>query len=132
LCGGTLSIAPSSDACIRYVQSTLWYCQKKSKNLPTLTGLWQVTPGALPPITGFPAGIPDNQKWMCVQALRFLSHAATCLTGWFPISGTPPDLTDGITIPAVSLDGMFSPQLVITNGMIQYYHELAVKLIMTF
>jgi hypothetical protein len=35
-------------------------------------------------IISFEPGTPNSQKWMQVQAMRFLSHAATCLTGMVP------------------------------------------------
>jgi hypothetical protein len=139
---GTTSALPSSDACIRYVQAALWYCQQKS--LATGSGMSSTfwNPASLPAAGAMPSFEPntaDNRKWQQVQAMRFLSHAATCLTGWFPLTSpvpnprNVPDLTTGITIPPVILDGKpGAPSLVITNDMIQYYHERAVKLMMEF
>jgi hypothetical protein len=138
---GTSSTAPTSDACIRYVQAALWYCQRKSLQSPSITtSFWN--PASLPSasqIPSFEANTPDNQKWMQVQAMRFLSHAATCLTGWFPVTALAPnpnnvpDLTTGVPIPAVVLDGTpGAPAMTITNDLIHYYHERAVKLMMEF
>jgi len=132
---GTISQLSNSDACIRYVQSALWYCQQKTLQSSSLTPAFWTTLYPSNAIPSFAPGTPDKEKWMQVQAMRFLSHAATCLTGWFPIT-TPspnpnnvPDLTTGVMIPTVVLDGKPGALAIsITNDMIQCWHERAVHL----
>nr|MBA3936419.1 hypothetical protein [Planctomycetota bacterium] len=138
---GTSTTLSSSDACIRYVQAALWYCQQKSLvgGSGITSSFWN--PAGLPAANAIPTfepSTPDDKKWMQVQAMRFLSHAATSLTGWFPLTagapgGSVPDLTTGITIRSATLDGRAgAPDLVITNDLIHYYHERAVRLMMEF
>ena len=145
--GTVLGNGNTRDGCIRYVQAALWYCQQKSvqstPNLPpsfwnpTLLSHW---PPSASNIISFEPGTPNSQKWMQVQAMRFLSHAATCLTSWFPITAPVPnpnnipDLTTGIPITSVTLGTTSGPPgtILITNDMIQYFHERSLKLIMEF
>lgn len=127
--------APTRDAAIRYVQATLWYC--KQKGLPT--SFWDssndvpLTASSIVP--SFIVGTAPADKWKQVQAMRFLSHAATCLTRWYSLTDAlaPEDLTKGVKIPLVTLDGIAGPlELLITDNLIHYYHERSVKLIMEF
>src|ERR1043165_2223528 len=124
---------PTRDGAIRYVQAALWYCQRKSVAAGS-----RITPAFWnDPHTGnIPAFEPmtdDNKKWMQVQAMRFLAHAATCLTSWYPLTGGTGDtLTTGVRIPAAMLDGVASPEVTITNELIRYYHERCLKLANSF
>ncbi len=126
---------PNRESAIRYVQAALWYCQQKS--LVTGSGIdatfWSDPhTGSIPT---FSSGAPDEKKWMQVQAMRFLSHAATCLTAWYPLTATAgvDDLTTGVRIPAVMLDSKAgAPEIRITNDLIRYYHERGLKLAMSF
>ncbi len=126
---------PNREAVIRYVQAALWYCQQKSLVAGSgITSTFWTDPhtGNIPTFSGT---TPDHQKWMQVQAMRFLSHAATCLTSWYPLNATAgvDDLTTGVRIPAVVLDGRpGAPEIRITNDLIRYYHERGLKLAMTF
>ena len=132
---GFTATAPTRAAAIRYVQATLWYCQKKG--LPTT--FWDNTNDVpITPTTVVPSFIPSTapaDKWKQVQAMRFLSHAATCLTAWYSLSNgaAAEDLTRGVRIPTVTLDGIAGPaDLRITDNLIRYYHERSVKLVMEF
>lgn len=128
--GGVSGQLPSRDAAIRYVQSALWYCQKKG--LPS--SFWTTPISAN--IPDFEPMTADADKWKQVQAMRFLSHAATCLTAWFPRGPGAvgvDNLTAGVRIPTVMLDGVpGAPELVITHNHIVYYHERCLRLAMTF
>jgi hypothetical protein len=126
---------PNREAVIRYVQAALWYCQQKSLVPGSgITSTFWSDPhsGNIPTFSGT---TPDHKKWMQVQAMRFLSHAATCLTAWYPLTATTgvDDLTTGVRIPSVVLDGRAGPpELRITNELIRYYHERGLKLAMSF
>jgi len=128
---------PNREAAIRYVQAALWYCQQKSIVLGSgITPTFWSDPhtGNIPTFTQLD-NTPDNKKWMQVQAMRFLSHAATCLTAWYPLTATAgvDDLTTGVRIPTVVLDGKAgAPEIRITNDLIRYYHERGLKLAMSF
>ncbi len=129
------AVAPTQAGAIRYVQSALWYCKQKVPD-PTF---WDSTNDIpqLPTtvVPSFISGTAPKDKWKQVQAMRFLSHAATCLTSWFSLSNgsATEDLTRGVKIAQVTLDGIPGPaDLLITNNLIHYYHERSVKLTMEF
>lgn len=122
---------PSRASCIRYVQAALWYCAKKGLN-PGRT--WEGTMSSSDPYQDFEAN-SESERWKEVQGMRFLAHAATCLTAWYPKSSStePDDLTRGITIPGATLDSFTGPSDVkITEDHIRYYHERALYLVMQF
>ena len=128
---------PTRTAAVRYLQAALWYCKKKG--LPD--SFWtDPHAGGIPT---YELGTSDDQKWKQVQAMRFLSHAATCLTSWYPLDapGSADDLhTKGVKISAVTWEGVTGGSLggsgtsdpPLTNALILYYHERCVKLIMDF
>ena len=132
---------PSRAGVIRYVQAALWYCAQKSQVAGSgiTPAFWNTIPSGEVPV--FIPGVADEKKWMQVQAMRFLSHAATCLTSWYPLTGATGDnLTTGVPIQGVTLDGKPTgplgaggePELRITNDLIRYYHERCVKLAMAY
>jgi type II secretory pathway pseudopilin PulG len=134
--GNDDGIGPTRDGALRYVQAALWYCQRKS----TVTGS-RITSAfwSDPHTSGIPTfepGTDDDKKWMQVQAMRFLAHAATCLTAWYPLNSADTSkaesLSTGVKIPAVTIDGLSIPEFVITNELIRYYHERCLKLAMSF
>ncbi len=135
--GGADGDWPTRTAAVRYLQAALWYCKKKG-----LSDTFWNDPhsGGIPT---YEPGTPDDQKWKQVQAMRFLSHAATCLTAWYPLDATGMDEdlhTKGVKVTAVSWDGVTGGSLAgsgagdppLTNALILYYHERCVKLIMDF
>jgi type II secretory pathway pseudopilin PulG len=128
---------PNRAAALRYVQAALWYCQQKSliADSGITAAFWSDPHAAGIPTFTQPDTTPDHRKWMQVQAMRFLSHAATCLTSWYPLNTTTgvDDLTTGVRIPSVVLDGRAgAPEMRITHELIRYYHERGLKLAMAF
>jgi hypothetical protein len=123
----------------RYLQTALWY-----------TALKQIPVDWYDPPTGFavPAkvaermalfrALPDQDWWKYVQAFRFLSHAATCMTRWKTLAdlGGQPSGGIGVTILPQTFDAMkmppASPQLILTHDKIVYYHELCLQMAMLY
>jgi hypothetical protein len=146
-------VIPDFQGALRYFEAALWYCKKKGlrpefynpspdvlaqygqiveplvQHMPTSPHDYQ---------TDFPfeRGTKPQDRWAQVQAMRFLAHAATCLTRWYgaallaadrPVSSiwtgqvtndVQPDgrlvkltyaYTAGISIPNVRLDGVDGP-----------------------
>jgi hypothetical protein len=134
---GTTGDWPTRTAALHYLQAALWYCKKKG--LPS--SFWNDPhTGGIPT---YETGTPDDVKWKQVQAMRFLSHAATCMTAWYPLDATGMDEdlhTKGVKVPAVTWDGVTGGSLAgsgagdppLTNALILYYHERCLKLIMDF
>ncbi len=84
--------------------------------------------------------VPENQKWSWVQSLRFLSHAATCLTRHYNLSalGGQPSTGAGPCHPGRDHHRSGSPQSLrphcpkLTHDMIVYYHELSMRMAMLY
>jgi hypothetical protein len=120
---------------IRYVQSALWYVARKG-----IAADWYapVEPFTLKAkvderMAAFRA-LPDAEWWKHVQAFRFLSHAATCMTRWknlMELGGQPSGPT-GVNIAAATIDGATSPELMLTHDKIVYYHELSLQMAMLY
>jgi hypothetical protein len=122
-----------------YLQSALWYCDRK--NLPT---------SIIMPPSGFmldaqvttamakfndPSTVPEGQKWSWVQALRFLAHASTCMTRWHTLvelGGQPS--TGGLAVPAATITTTTpaSPAILLTHDLIVYWHELSMRMAMLY
>ncbi|MBA3936721.1 MAG: hypothetical protein H0X38_04610 [Planctomycetes bacterium] len=118
-----------------YLQAALLYCAQKITDTTQLSGfISPPSPATFPydteifipgtnPVGAAPA--VTSLLWKQVQAMRFLSHAATCMTRWHTLS----ELSGaGLAIPALS----GSPALTLTNDLIVYYHERCLRLAMTF
>jgi hypothetical protein len=128
---------PSRVSCLRYVQAAAWYFKQHLGPL-----------GIDPPAKGRTPSMdlvygstvtPPSDRWKEVQAYRFLAHAATCLTAWYPkvrsgsASADEDDLTDGVKIPQVTLDGQSSPtEFRIDDATIRFLHERALFLVHDF
>jgi len=111
-------VDPKRAAALRYVQIALWYAREKG--LPT--ALYDTET----PILTFVAA-PD--EWKQVQGLRFLAHAASCLTAWH----TRAALDGGIDIPTVTFAfGGASPAIRMTTGKIAALHDSSMNLAMSF
>jgi hypothetical protein len=121
----------------KYLQSALWYADRKG--LPATV----YAPGepfapktmAAANLAAFRA-IADADKWKWVQALRFLSHAATCMTRWKSLEdlGGQPSTSVGVDIASVTIDGgsPASPAVTLTHDKIVYYHELCLQTAMLY
>jgi len=122
----------------RYLQAALWYAQ--AIGLPE--ALWNPadpsTPIADPPgpyaadpsspgrIFSHGGSVPVHKQ---VQALRFLAHAATCVTRW----RTKAELDAGaVMVPDVSLDGVTARGVKLTHELITWYHETCLNLTMKY
>jgi hypothetical protein len=124
-----------------YVQSALWYCDRKQ--LPSWiynpASGWNVTTQIQKAMTAFNDNgtVPENLKWSWVQSLRFLSHAATCLTRHYNLSalGGQPSTGGGLPIPSATISAGSPPSPALpqlTHDMIVYYHELAMRMAMLY
>ncbi len=137
--GTDYNAGPSTDnwteqGAIEYLQVALWYAQKKGFDssfynpspVPT-------NPGDFVPNTLDSKGEDfKHDAWKQVLAIRFLSHAATCMTRWKTLSelgGQPSGAGTGVDIPANS-NG--SPAIKLTHDLIVYYHQRCMNLVMRY
>jgi hypothetical protein len=120
---------------IRYLQSALWYVTRKGLGTD-----WYDPPAGFVIKTkvaermlAFKA-LADGEQWKYVQAFRFLSHAATCMTRWKNLAqlGGQPSAGIGFTIPAATIPSGNSPELVLTHDKIVYFHELCLQMAMLY
>lgn len=132
---------PSRKSALKYVATTLWYANKKG-----FDASWYDPPNlsTASPYAPFKGETNSNihadeaNYWKEVQAMRFLSHAATTLTAWFSYNRQGTDMEDlatGVTIPPITLQGVgpsHSGTFRITHDKIRYYNERAHYLINTF
>ncbi|MBA3847456.1 MAG: hypothetical protein H0X45_12550, partial [Planctomycetes bacterium] len=106
----------------RYVQAALWYCA--AKNLGS--GFVDIAT----PLTGFVGAPAEDERWKQVQAMRFLAHAATCLTRWYDKA----TLDGGVVIPPVTWNApssgapVTSPTVTWTHASITALHESCLAL----
>lgn len=120
---------------IRYVQSALWYVNRKG-----ITADWYAPAEPFTVKTKVDErmalfrALPDQEWWKYVQAFRFLSHAATCMTRWKNLTelGGQPSGPTGFTIPAATIDMGTSPEVMLTHDKIVYYHELCLQMAMLY
>ncbi len=130
---------PTFAGALAFVQTTLAYAQRKA--VPTSfydpqRALWpkpQLEDAVADAIAAFDALNP-TERWKPVQAMRFLSYAATCVTRWKSLAelGGQPSSGSGVDIPAIDVGGTTSPPLTLTHDMIVYYHELSLRLAMRY
>ncbi len=133
--GGTKDLSGAT----RYLQSALWYVALK-----------QIPQDWYDPPAGFAVqakvtermalfrALPDQDWWKYVQAFRFLSHAATCMTRWknlAELGGQAPSGV-GFTIIPQTFDATksppASPQVNLTHDKTVYYHELCLQMAMLY
>ncbi len=118
----------------QYFQVALWYCVKKGVPASFYDPAVVVDPVDLARknTDDFRKGVPDDDKWKYVQALRFLSHAATCMTKWKTLTelgGQPSASGSGVNISSCLIPGFSSPVINLTHDKIVYYHELCMRLV---
>jgi hypothetical protein len=117
---------PTWEGCVRYVQAAVRYFKAKFPGKP---GLWTAPdPNQFPADGSFWESWPQAERWKLVDAYRFLSHAATCLTRWKDKAA----LTTGVDIPSVTLAAVDTGAVTITHDMILAYHECCLRTAMTF
>ncbi|HYE04477.1 MAG TPA: hypothetical protein VEL07_03045, partial [Planctomycetota bacterium] len=105
------------DAALRYCQAALWYAARKGLPVELYDGT-----------TAIIDFMPGHEPWRQVQALRFVAHAATCLTRWH----TRVALDGGVPIAPLTHDGTTSLPVTWTTGRIQAVHESCLTLATAF
>ena len=119
-----------------YIQSALWYCARKG-----LTNTWYAPTEPFTVNTEVAARmndfrlLSDSDRWKYVQAFRFLSHAALCMTRHKDLValGGQPSSVMGFPIPSAPVTtGLSSPSLMLTHDKILYYHELFMQMTMLY
>ncbi|MBA3845031.1 MAG: hypothetical protein H0X45_00155 [Planctomycetes bacterium] len=115
----------SPDGAMRYFQAALWYAAR----IGTLNG-WSTDFHDPADATQFRrAFIDEANAYREVHAMRFLAHAATCLTRWWMHAELQ---SPGLPIPPVTISGITSPAMAMTHGKIVYFHESAMNLVMRY
>ncbi|HYE05991.1 MAG TPA: hypothetical protein VEL07_10790, partial [Planctomycetota bacterium] len=69
----------------------------------------------------------DEEHWKQAQCMRFLAHAATCLTRWHPNG-----LGAGVRIPPATIAGVTTPDVTVTHQRLLDWHESCLQLVNTF
>jgi hypothetical protein len=131
----TYDNAPTVELAIAYLQAALKYADQKGlprsfyEPNPLPDPVPDFEPGTIDPATGDDL---NRSAWKQVQAMRYLAHAATCLTRWKSLTelgGQPSAPGSGLTI-AASTTG--SPAITLTHDLIVYYQERCMNLIMRY
>jgi hypothetical protein len=125
---------PSESLAVAYLQAALKYAEQKG--LPRDFYAPTTIPAIVPTfIDGtLDASGDDHQHvaWKQVQAMRYLAHAATCLTRWKSLADLgrqPSAMGSGFPIPS---NGSGSPAINLTHDLIVYYQERSMNLIMRY
>lgn len=126
--------APTAELAVAYLQAALRYADQKG--LPRSF----YEPNPIPnPVPDFIPGTLDangedfnHGAWKQVQAMRYLAHAATCLTRWKSLTelGGQPSMS-GSGFP-IGPNSSGSPAINLTHDLIVYYHERCMNLIMRY
>ncbi len=130
-------VVPDYKGALRYFEAALWYCKQKGLRPefynPPPEILAAYNPVAQPLSTAqdfpFEPGTKSEDRWKQVQAMRFLAHAATCLTRWyssaeFAASSAPVDICTGITNPTSADPVGTDPRLV----MLTYAYTVGINI----
>ncbi|HYE06741.1 MAG TPA: hypothetical protein VEL07_14585 [Planctomycetota bacterium] len=113
---------PAQASLLRYVATTLWYC--RAKGLPPAFWSPGSTAAPLDDLSTYPVAAHDQ-----VNAMRFLAHAALCMTALWDSS----QLTGaGVVVPSLTIGGTPSPPMTITHDLIGWYHDSSLALGMRF
>jgi len=124
---------PTVELATAYLQAALQYAQLKSLPVDFYA------PGTIPnPIPDFIADTLDlsgedttHVAWKQVQAMRYLSHAATCMTRWKSLAELGGQPSSGMGV-AIGANAFGSPAISLTHDLIVYYHERSMNLIMRY
>ncbi len=122
---------------VAYVQAALWYCARKGVDPTFYDPPDDGTSMRHEPLSGPPSSrCGSAQPWQEVQAMRFLAHAATCMTRWKSLDelgGQYPAITGpGFAIAPLTIWGAPSPAVALTHDRILYYHESCLALAMRY
>ncbi len=120
--------AHNKASAVAYLQVALWYCGKKITD-GSFSGsdFYAGTSGPPAATAPFYNGAV-SRYWQQVLAMRFLSHAATCLTGYH----THAELLLGVEIPSVRIHDVDTPELLLTHDLIVSYHDQCLRMAMQF
>ncbi len=131
----------------RYLQAALWYCKRPGY------GNAVIDPSYYDPTVSLSSSaiavsrakdqadifrsVPEKNKWKYVQALRFLAHAASCLTGYPETSAASGLLIPSVDFPFASKDRLTIPttlttQITLDQNKVIYYHELSMRMAMIY
>jgi hypothetical protein len=129
----TYDNTPTVELATAYLQAALQYCQLKG-----LTADFYA-PNPIPdPVPDFTPGTLDlngedttHQAWKQVQAMRYLSHAATAMTRWKSLAELGGQPSSGMGL-AIGSNPNGSPAINLTHDLIVYYHERCMNLIMRY
>ncbi len=113
---GGLRAEPTREAAIRYIQAAVWYCVARFSDAPDY---WQG--GAVYDVFHDVASVDPADQ---VRALRFMSHAATCLTRWCDQA----ELMSGVLIPDPGVFPTASIAVTITEQSIVNLHATCLRL----
>ncbi|MBA3936388.1 MAG: hypothetical protein H0X38_02915 [Planctomycetes bacterium] len=118
-------VTPSWDGAVRYFEAAVWYCKQKGLRPefynPPPEVLATYNPAtsavAVSPDYPFESGTAPQDRWAQVQAMRYLAHAATCLTRWYGSAQlgadrAPYDICTGVSIPTSSSPANSDPRQV--------------------
>ncbi|MBA3685789.1 MAG: hypothetical protein H0W72_11205 [Planctomycetes bacterium] len=112
---------------LTYLQAALWYCERKG-----LTPAFY-DPAVLDGTLDFDA---SPEEWKQVQGMRFLAHAAACMTRWKTLAqlGGQPSTGPGYAVPSATPFGAStpSPAYTLTHDKITYLHERCLRLACAF
>ncbi len=137
---------PTEAKCIAYIQAALAYCV--AVGVPS----YFYDPPVAPDPTFMPGvglqftPIKEFEGWtsaqtaapaahLQVQAIRFLAHAAACITYYHRLNelgGQPSVAGSGFPIPAAATAIGASPAVELTHDKLLYYHESCLNLAMLF
>ena len=137
---------------IRYLQAALWYCKRPGYGNSTdgnaVIDIAYYNPSASLSSSGEAVSrakaqsdifrsVPAKNKWKYVQAMRFLAHAASCLTGYPETSAAGGLVIPSVDFPFAATDKLSTPStsttsIILDQNKVVYYHELAMRLVMLY
>jgi hypothetical protein len=131
------AVVPDYKGALRYFEAALWYCKQKGLRPefynppPDVLALYNPVAPSLSADRDFPfePGTKPEDRWQQVQAMRFLAHAATCLTRWYSAAelgaqSAPGDIYTGIANPTSTDPIGTDPRLV----MLTYAYTAGVNI----
>jgi hypothetical protein len=135
------------EGAIRYVQAALWYCGRPIPGGSTTIDGAYYNPSSFSSVVDAVSraqtqanlfrSVPAANKWKYVQSLRFLAHAASCLTGYPETSAAGGLLIPPVDFPFATKDKLTIPttqttSIALDQYKVIYYHELAMHIAMLY